>query len=146
MGHSFIRSADEHLGDGLTMDGRYFLIELPPNLGVNDKRKSYDAVHKNSGRQFDPQPSYITHGRTSLDGAKFIIEGVFSNAEIEKGVLADILAVELGLPMQTVFNTMTVTYFAPGEDWETSRQACVSYLIANKSEWEPVDEFSRIVR
>jgi hypothetical protein len=82
-----------------------------------------------------------TGGR--VKGAKYIMEGVFTDEEIERDAIAEMLAPELGLPLSPVLNTMKVTYFLHGEGWEASRQACVAYLSANQSEWD--EEIEEVV-
>jgi hypothetical protein len=114
----------------------YILVELPSGFSTTNRRKAYDATQKNIGLHDTPHPNRNTHGRASVEGAKYIMEGVFTDEEIEKDAIAEMLAPELGLPLPPIKATMKVTHFLHGEKWEASRQACVAYLSANQSEWE----------
>ena len=116
------------------MGGRYILVELPPGFGATERRAAYDATNKNIGLHGTPKPNHNTHGRPSLNGSSFIMEGIFTDGEIDRDAIAEMLAPELGLPV-AAFNAMTVSIF-PGDSWEERRQATVDYLIANSGDWE----------
>lgn len=114
----------------------YVLVELPPGFSATNRREAYDATRRNVGLHNDPQPNRNTHGRPSLNNAKFIFEGILTDDEIDFDNYAEMLAAELGLPVQPIKNIMKLIYFAPDEEWESSRQTCIAYLIANSVEWE----------
>ena len=116
------------------MDGRYILVELPPGFTATNRRLAYEATTKNIGLHEELYPNRNTHGRPSLDGSDYIMEGIFTDGEIDRDAIAAMLAPELGLPI-AAFNAMTVTIFL-GDDWEERRQATVNYLIANINDWE----------
>ena len=116
------------------MDGRYILVELPPGFTATDRRAAYNATHKNMGLHDTPKPNHNTHGRPSLDESDFIMEGIFTDGEIDGDAIAEMLAPELGLPV-AAFAAMTVSIF-DGDDWEERRQATIEYLIANADDWE----------
>ena len=116
------------------MDGRYILVTLPPGFTATDRRAAYDATHKNIGLQTDLMPNRITHGRPSMNGSQFVMEGIFTDGEIDEDAIAAMLAPILGLPLPA-FAAMDVEIF-PGDNWEERRQATVNYLITNSDDWE----------
>lgn len=132
MDNTAIASTDGFCG-GEMMDGRYILVELPPGFSATNRRAAYDATTKNIGLHDTPKPNHNTHGRPSLDESDFIMEGIFTDGEIDRDAIAAMLAPELGLPV-AAFNAMTVAIF-PGDNWEERRQATVNFLIANNDDW-----------
>lgn len=116
------------------MDGRYILVELPPGFNATNRRAAYDATTKNIGLHKEPYPNRNTHGRPSLDGSDYIMEGIFTDGEIDRDAIAEMLAPELGLPVQA-FAAMSVSIFS-GDNWEERRQATVNYLIDNSNDWD----------
>ena len=116
------------------MDGRYILVELPPGFTATNRRVAYEATTKNIGLHDEPYPNRNTHGRSSLDESDFIMEGIFTDGEIDRDAIAAMLAPELGLPIPA-FAAMSVSIF-PGDNWEERRQATVDFLTANSGDWE----------
>lgn len=114
----------------------YILVELPPGFSATNRREAYGATLKNVGLHNEPHPNRNTHGRPSLNNAKFIYEGIFTDAEVDFDAYAEMIAEEVGLPVEPIKATMKLTYFAPDEEWEPSRQACIAYMKANSAEWE----------
>ena len=117
------------------MDGRYILVTLPIGFSATNRRMAYDATHGKIGLHEEPYPNRNTHGRPSLDGSKFIMEGIFEDGEIDKDTLAEMLGPILGLPVPPIKATMEVAIF-PGEDWKERSLAAVDYLTANIDDWE----------
>ena len=62
------------------------------------------------------------------------MEGIFTDDEIDRDAIAEMLAPILGLPV-AAFNAMTVSIF-PGDDWAERNQTTVQYLIDNADDWE----------
>ena len=116
------------------MDGRYILIELPPGFNATNRRAAYDATQKNIGIHTSPYPNRNTHGRPSLNGSDFIMEGIFTDDEIDLDSLAEMIAEEVGLPLPPIITTMKVTIFE-GDDWAERNQATRQYLIDNNDDW-----------
>ena len=117
------------------MDGRYILVELPVGFSATNRRAAYEATSGNIGLHEEPYPNRNTHGRPSLNGADFIMEGIFTDEEIDKDAIAEMLGPILGLPIPPIKATMKVTIF-PGDTWDEGRIACMAFIKANKSEWE----------
>ena len=120
----------------MASESMYLLVELPPGFNANQNRAAYEATINNRGRQSDPYPNNITHGRYRLDGSQFIIEGVFTANEMNKPALASLLASELGLPEAPIKAAITITKFAFNQDWEVSRSECKDFITANLSDWQ----------
>lgn len=117
------------------MDGRYILVTLPPGFTATNRRVAYDATQKNIGLHSSPYPNRNTHGRPSSNGSQFIMEGIFTDDEIDFDALAEMVAEEVGLPLPPIVATMTVEIL-PGDNWEERRQETVNYLTANRDDWE----------
>ena len=117
------------------MSGRYILVTLPSGFTATNRRAAYDATHDNIGLHEEPYPNRNTHGRPSNNGSQFIMEGIFTDGEIDKDALAEMLGPILGLPIPPIKATMVVIIL-PGDNWEERRQATVNYLIANSDDWE----------
>ena len=107
------------------MDGRYILVTLPPGFTATNRRVAYDATRENIGLHTSPYPNRNTHGRTSSNGSQFIMEGIFTDDEIDFDALAEMIAEEVGLPLPHIVATMTVEIL-PGDKWVELRQATVS--------------------
>jgi len=93
----------------------------------------------NLGEHNSQQPAENNHMRVSLNGLSAIIEALFDEAEITRNALIQFVADALGLNPGQVDASLNITLFAEGGTWEQSRQACLSYLAANRAEWEPVE-------
>lgn len=111
----------------------YMVIELTTALTNPQKIKLRDTL-LGLGRQDDPNPCFITHERIRLDNNAMIVE-VTVPAAYTKGQIATAIANQLGISVATLNAVLNYTAFAPGTDWETSRQAAVAYLQANAAAW-----------
>ena len=117
------------------MDGRYILVELPIGFSATNRRRAYDATHDNIGLHEEPYPNRNTHGRPSLNGSKFIMEGIFTDGEIDKDALAEMLGPILGLPIPPIKATMVVVVFS-GDNWKECNQSARNYVTANIDDWD----------
>ena len=129
----------------------YMLIE---DLGLtsNQRQTLFDYL-KSLGDNDALQPSHRNHWRPRLDNRAIIYEAMFVKANLTiqsvKSKLAEIFSVDVNTINHT--GTNPVTFSRSGDrlfmqlfaginaDWETSRQACLSYLDANLAEWEVND-------
>ena len=99
------------------------------------------------GRQKADNPSRITHGRVSLDGAKMLIEGEFTEAELKDmreliSANASLSAAQKGALRIEILGGLTVKT-EDGEratTYEESHAATLKYLATNRDEWEPKEE------
>lgn len=113
----------------------YALVEVTTPMTAEQKILARDALLE-LGRQHDIFPSNITHIRRSLDNQKVIVEVVLPTT-ITKAQVVTKLAELLPWSESTIdTNTNFQVFGGLGVTWEESRQAAVSYIIANISDWE----------
>lgn len=113
----------------------YVLIEVTTPMTAEQKVLARDALLE-LGRQYDIFPSNKTHLRTSLDNQKAIVEVVVPTS-VTKAQVVTKLAEHLPWSEATIDANLNLTAFGGlGATWEESRQAAISYLIANSVDWE----------
>lgn len=121
----------------------YVLLQINPAVADNLTRNQRDAIKDaiadlisvtRRGQDADTWPPYMAQLRFSLDKRSVIVEGNFDG--ITKAGFTQKLADRLGVAQATVNAALTITVFGGGSaDWETSRQACLTYLAANDKDW-----------
>ena len=126
------------------------------NLALNaaQREQLLDAL-KALGNQTGPQPHLLTHWRTRLDNQAAIIEAEFADNSVGVAQVKQYLANVFGIDPADVSDTTQATPYGPlvtygylavnrirlvpfggiNADWNTSRLAAISYLIANAAAW-----------
>jgi hypothetical protein len=122
----------------------YVLLAINPTLADNltpaQRDKIKDAIKAlisitKRAQDAGVWPPYTAQVRLSVDRRNVIVEGNFDG--VTKASFVAALAAQLGVTQTQVNNNLTITVFGGGAaDWETSRQACLTYLAANRAEWE----------
>jgi len=109
---------------------------LPPGWTNDQRNTAWDAMRA-TGKQSGTQPAEVTHTRVSLDNAEIILESLFEDDEITREAVVATMAAALGVQPNAV-DAIIEYQVLGGEDatWDESRRATLTFLAANKTDWE----------
>lgn len=114
-------------------DTFYFVWQIAININALQKSKLRQSLHV-FGRQNDPQPYRITHGRVRLDGQAMLMVLTVTGTPTKADFISAV-ATEIGMSNAALNATSTFTLMVGGDVWQRA-QSARDYVIANAVEWE----------